>query len=79
MCVNPGFAGQDMMPNMPNKLKKIREAYPNLKLEVDGHITPEYYEEFKALGVEDFVVGTSLIFKGSAEKTEEIIKTIKIE
>jgi ribulose-phosphate 3-epimerase len=74
MCVNPGFSGQDMMPNIPSKLKKIREQYPNLRLEVDGHITPEYYEEFKSLGVEDFVLGTSFVFKGGLEGTEEIIK-----
>lgn len=77
MCVNPGFSGQDMMPNIPNKIKKIREAYPNLKLEVDGHITPEYYKEFKDFGVEDFVLGTSFVFKGGLAGTEEIIKTIK--
>lgn len=74
MAVNPGFSGQDMMPNIPSKLKKIREQYPNLRLEVDGHITPEYYEEFKSLGVEDFVLGTSFVFKGGIEGTEEIIK-----
>ena len=74
MCVNPGFSGQNMMPNIPSKLKKIREQYPNLRLEVDGHITPEYYEEFKTLGVEDFVLGTSFVFKGGLEGTEEIIK-----
>lgn len=77
MCVNPGFSGQDMMPNIPNKIKKIREAYPDLKLEVDGHITPGYYEEFKLLGVEDFVLGTSFVFKGGLSGTEEIIKNIK--
>lgn len=77
MCVNPGFSGQDMMPNIPNKIKKIKEAYPDLKLEVDGHITPEYYEEFKDLGVEDFVLGTSFVFKGGLEGTEKIIKNIK--
>ena len=77
MCVNPGFSGQDMMPNIPNKIKKIRKAYPDLKLEVDGHITPEYYEEFKDLGVEDFVLGTSFVFKGGLEGTEKIIKNIK--
>lgn len=74
MAVNPGFSGQNMMPNIPSKLKKIKEQYPNLRLEVDGHITPEYYEEFKALGVEDFVLGTSFVFKGGLEGTEEIIK-----
>lgn len=74
MCVNPGFAGQIMMPNIPNKLKKIKEQYPNLKIEVDGHITPEYYDQFKQIGVDDFVLGTSYIFKGDLNTTERIIK-----
>lgn len=77
MCVNPGFSGQDMMPNMPSKIKKIREQYPNLKLEVDGHITPNWYYEFSNMGVEDFVLGTSFVFKNGLIGTEEIIKNTK--
>lgn len=74
MCVNPGFSGQDMMPNIPSKLRRIKAKYPDLKLEVDGHITPEYYEEFKNIGVEDFVLGTAFLFKNGLSGTEEIIK-----
>lgn len=77
MCVNPGFAGQSMMVNIPNKIKRIRKEYPNLKIEVDGHITPEYYKEFYDMGVTDFVLGTSFIFKGDIHNTESIIKTLK--
>lgn len=77
MCVNPGFAGQSMMVNVPNKIKKIRKEYPDLKIEVDGHITPEYYKEFSDMGVTDFVLGTSFIFKGDVHNTENIIKTLK--
>lgn len=77
MCVNPGFAGQSMMVNIPNKIKKIRKEYPDLKIEVDGHITPEYYKEFNDMGVTDFVLGTSFIFKGDVHNTESIIKTLK--
>lgn len=76
MCVNPGFASQDMMHNIPTKLRKIREVYPNLKIEVDGHITPEYYEEFSKLNIQDFVLGTSFLFKGDINNTENIIKSI---
>lgn len=76
MCVNPGFAGQTMMQNIPTKLRKIREVYPNLKIEVDGHITPEYYKEFSDLNIQDFVLGTSFLFKGDINHTENIIKSI---
>ena len=76
MCVNPGFAGQTMMQNIPTKLRKIREVYPNLKIEVDGHITPEYYKKFSDLNIQDFVLGTSFLFKGDINHTENIIKSI---
>ena len=76
MCVNPGFAGQDMIPTIPDKLSKIRKAYPLLKIEVDGHITQDYYKQFKQLGVEDFVVGTSFMFKNGLDETEQIIKNL---
>lgn len=74
MCVNPGFASQDMIFNAPDKLKRIKELYPNLKVEADGHITPEYFDEFSKLGVEDFVLGTSFIFKNNIAETENIIR-----
>ena len=76
MCVNPGFASQDMIANVPDKIRRIREKYPLLKIEVDGHITPEYYEQFNKLNVNDFVLGTSFIFKNGLEGTEEIIKEL---
>ena len=79
MCVNPGFAAQDMMFNIPSKIKRIRNEFPNLEIEVDGHITPEYYEQFKNLGVSDFVLGTSFIFKGSLQETDGIIKELSNE
>ena len=76
MCVNPGFAGQDMIQTIPDKLSKLRKAYPLLKIEVDGHITQDYYKRFKQLGVEDFVVGTSFMFKNGLDETERIIKSL---
>jgi ribulose-phosphate 3-epimerase len=76
MCVNPGFASQDMIFNIPDKISRISKTYPNLKIEVDGHITPDYYNRFKTLGVSDFVLGTSFIFKNGLACTENIIKEL---
>jgi len=78
MCVNPGFASQDMIFNIPNKIKNIHKLYPELKIEVDGHITPDYYYQFKDMGVEDFVLGTSFIFKNGLIGTESIIKGLSV-
>lgn len=74
MCVNPGFSSQNMIMTVPNKIKRIRDRWPNLRLEVDGHITPDYYKQFKDLGVEDFVLGTSFIFKKDIDFCENIVR-----
>ena len=38
MCVNPGFAGQTMMPNIPNKLKRCpRTEYKNRRNEYTNY------------------------------------------
>lgn len=74
MCVSPGFASQNMAFNIPDKLKRLRKIYPRLKIEVDGHITQDYYNQFKTIGVEDFVLGTSFLFKDGLAEAESIIK-----
>ena len=69
LMVNPGFAGQKMVPSTMRKAKKLmellsREKRENLIVEVDGNITPENGKILKEIGANMFVAGTSAIFKG---------------
>lgn len=41
MSVNPGFGGQKFLPEVLDKIKKIRKNFPNKDIQVDGGITSE--------------------------------------
>lgn len=67
MTVNPGYAGQSLIPKMLNKIDKTRkfldsQGYPDLTIEIDGNVSYEYAEKMSDLGGDIFVAGTSSIF-----------------
>ena len=72
LMVNPGFAGQKIVPSTMRKAQKVadllkREGREDIILEVDGNITPENGSKLRKIGASRFVAGTSAIFKGSIE------------
>ena len=69
LMVNPGFAGQKIVPSTMRKAQKVmnflrRENRDDIKVEVDGNITPENARKLRNIGANIFVAGTSAIFKG---------------
>ena len=70
LMVNPGFAGQRIVPSTIKKAEKLRDflkdmGREDLIIEVDGNITPENGKKLRALGASIFVCGSSSIFKGN--------------
>ena len=68
MTVNPGFAGQKLIPQTLQKIKDMREfldsnGYPNIMIEVDGNVSFENAKKMRAMGADIFVAGTSSVFK----------------
>lgn len=73
MTVNPGFAGQDYLPFVDEKIRRaavLKEKYGYM-LAVDGAIAPDKVEGLSRLGVDAFVLGTSALF-GKGEYTESL-------
>ncbi len=73
LMVNPGFAGQKMVPSTINKAKKVVELLrekgrEDLIIEVDGNITRENGRILRDLGASMFVAGTSSLFKNGIEE-----------
>ena len=69
LMVNPGFAGQTIVPSTLEKARKLRAFLiehnkENIIVEVDGNITPDNGNKLKKLGASIFVAGTSSIFHG---------------
>lgn len=70
LMVNPGFAGQKIVPSTLKKAARIQEYLQernkeNITIEVDGNITPENGAKLKKNGASIFVCGTSSVFKGT--------------
>ena len=82
LMVNPGFAGQKIVPSTMKKAEKVVQLLKDagredIIVEVDGNITPENAKKLRAIGASMFVCGTSAIFKGDVKKYEENIFEIK--
>ena len=82
LMVNPGFAGQKIVPSTMRKAQKVmdllkREGREDIIIEVDGNITPENGKKLRAIGASRFVAGTSAIFKGDLNKYKENIEVFR--
>ena len=69
LMVNPGFAGQRIVPSTLKKALKLQEflreqGHEEKIIEVDGNISPENGQKLRKCGASIFVGGTSSIFKG---------------
>lgn len=67
MTVNPGFAGQKIVPFAERKVKDTRAfldslSHPEILIEVDGNISPENGMKLSGQGADIFVLGTSALF-----------------
>lgn len=79
LMVNPGFAGQKIVPSTIKKAERIHNyllerGKDDILIEVDGNITPSNGNILRKLGASIFVAGTSSVFKGNvSDYTDNII------
>ncbi len=66
MSVNPGFGGQDFIPEMADKVRRVREM-SDLPVEVDGGIKVETAPVMVEAGAQVLVAG-SAVYKGDPEQ-----------
>ncbi len=64
MSVNPGFGGQSFIPSTLDKLREARAlidaAGRDIRLEIDGGVTPRNIAEIAAAGADTFVAGSAI-------------------
>lgn len=82
LMVNPGFAGQKIVPSTIEKAKKLQHFLINHKkediiIEVDGNITSEHAKTLRGYGASIFVGGTSSIFKKNIDEYKEHIELLR--
>ena len=70
MSVNPGFAGQQMIPRCLKKIQKLKAMLKeagreDVMIEVDGNVSFENAVKMRNAGADIFVAGTASIFNDS--------------
>lgn len=64
MSVNPGFGGQSFIPGTLDKLREARALIDasgcDIRLEIDGGVTPKNIAEIAAAGADTFVSGSAI-------------------
>jgi len=67
MSVNPGFGGQKFIPSTLDKLRQVRQRIDasgrEIRLEVDGGVTPANIREISEAGADMFVAGSAIFGK----------------
>ncbi len=74
MTVEPGFGGQKFMPEQMEKVKTLKEKYPNLLVECDGGINESTIDVCKASGVDISVAGTAVFGAKDPKKAIEMLR-----
>ncbi len=77
MTVNPGFAGQKLVPQTIDKIRRLRRmldeaGYENTDIEVDGNVSFENAVKMREAGANVFVAGSSSVFAPGATVAENI-------
>lgn len=76
MSVNPGFGGQEFIPNTWAKLEKLVELCKKMQvnpvIEIDGGVNAQNIKELVNKGAERLVVGSAVFKKPSEIKTNLI-------
>jgi ribulose-phosphate 3-epimerase len=67
MSVNPGFGGQSFIPSTLTKLREARALIDasgmDIRLEVDGGVSPDNIAEIASAGADTFVAGSAIFGK----------------
>ena len=73
MTVNPGFGGQKFLNQMLEKIRKIRNKFPDIDIQVDGGINDETAKLVIEAGANILVAG-SYVFSGNySEKVNSLL------
>ena len=72
MSVNPGFGGQEFIPEMADKVRRVKQM-TGVPVEVDGGITEKTAPEMVEAGARVLVAGSAVFKEDPTEKMREII------
>ncbi len=74
LSVNPGFYGQEFLPQVLTKILTWRINFPDVRIEIDGGIKPGIAKQAADSGVDGLVVGSFIFGSDSPEKAISQLK-----
>ena len=80
MGINPGIVGHKIIPKVYDKIKEVKEKikdYPNIKIMVDGGVTPDTAPEMIKNGADIIVCGSSSIYRPGEGTLAETTKRFR--
>lgn len=60
MTVNPGFAGQMLIPDVIDKITACHQQYPDIPIGVDGGVGAQTISQLAMAGASEFVAGAAI-------------------
>lgn len=75
MTVNPGWGGQEFKPEVLEKIKSLREIWPDSNIEVDGGINPETSKKTINAGANLICAGTYIFRSKDIKRAIEELKS----
>lgn len=74
MSVEPGFGGQRFIPSSVEKIKRARDLFPDVLIEVDGGINVDNAKLVRDAGVDVIVAGNAVML---APDRKEVIRNLR--
>lgn len=75
MGVTPGFQGQDLIPEVLDKINEFTEKYPECFTQIDGSVNKETLEDIVNTGVNAVCPGSAIF--GNDKKPKENIEELR--
>jgi len=73
MSVNPGFAGQEFIPTVMQKIIDVRQMIDasgcDIRLQIDGGVTVDNIRDISVAGVDTFVMGSAIFNSTDYQQT----------
>lgn len=83
MSVNPGFGGQEFIPQAIDKVRRLRqmiiERQLNVRIEIDGGVDRSNIEKVVAAGAEIIVAGSAIFGKPDPEAAVRELRNATVE